>query len=186
MKGRIVIVCFVWLTILGIGVGTWKLFIIPAREFTQETAKKAAQEKAEQTKQAEQESYLNPSDEWAVKLQPKLKDEDWSKLIIVNTLQVPPVVFPRGVANVTEQSEITLTELIEKLKKWPQYYILIKGNASLQGDVESNKILATNRADAVLHYLINHGINLNRAKVVSVEPTRSTDVVIQLGIMAVN
>jgi len=115
---------------------------------------------------------------------PVLSDEEWKKLIPVGTLQVPTIVFARGTARITEQSEITLGELIEKLKSWPQYYLTIRGNASLQGDIEANKALAISRAKTVEQYLLDHGIGATRVKTMAMEPTGSTDVVFQLGYTA--
>lgn len=114
---------------------------------------------------------------------PVLSDEDWSKLTPVGTLQVPTIVFARGTSRISEQSEITLNELIEKLKSWPQYYVMVKGNASLRGDIEANKRLAEERAKAVEKYLLEHSISETRVKAVAVEPSGSTDVVFQLGYM---
>lgn len=112
---------------------------------------------------------------------PSLNDEEWSKLTPVGTLKVPKIVFARGTSKVTSQSEITLNELVEKLKTWPQYYLVIKGDASLRGDIEANKALALERAKSVERYLLNHGISSTRVKAVAVEPTGSTDVMFQLG-----
>jgi outer membrane protein OmpA-like peptidoglycan-associated protein len=112
---------------------------------------------------------------------PSLSDEEWKKLIPVGTLQVPKIVFARGTARITEQSEITLNELIEKLQSWPNYYVKIIGNASLNGDLTANRNLAKSRAISVENYLKEHGINDARLKSLSVEPTGNTDVVFQLG-----
>jgi flagellar motor protein MotB len=114
---------------------------------------------------------------------PVLKDEEWAKLTPVGTLQVPTIVFARGTSGITEQSELTLNELIEKLKSWPQYYVSIHGNASLRGNLEANKLLAAERAKAVETYLLENGISKTRVKAVAVEPSGSTDVVFQLGYM---
>ncbi len=114
---------------------------------------------------------------------PSLTDEEWKKLTPVGTLQVPTIVFARGTSRVSSQSEVTLNELIEKLHSWPQYYIIVRGNASLRGDIDANKALAADRAKAVEDYLLGHGISDTRVKAVGAEPTGSTDVVFQLGYM---
>jgi outer membrane protein OmpA-like peptidoglycan-associated protein len=115
---------------------------------------------------------------------PVLADADWEKLIPVGTLEVPTLVFARSRATLTEQSEVALNELIEKLKSWPQYYCIVRGNASLQGDLAANKALASARAKTVEQYLLSHGIGKTRVKAVAVEPSGSTSVVFQLGYTA--
>lgn len=112
---------------------------------------------------------------------PELTEEEWNKLIPVGTLEVPQLVFARGTDRITEQTQITLDELISKLKTWQQYYLIIRGNASLQGDLEANKALATARAKAVEKYLFENGIGKTRVKAVGVEPSGQTSVVFQLG-----
>lgn len=112
---------------------------------------------------------------------PALTEEEWTKLIPVGTLDVPPLVFARGTDRITEQSQITLNDLIAKLNSWPQYYILVRGNASLQGDLDANKALANSRAVAVENYLLENGISKIRVKTVAVEPSGTSSVVFQLG-----
>jgi peptidoglycan-associated lipoprotein len=94
----------------------------------------------------------------------------------VGTLSVPPLVFGRGTAKLTEQSQLTLDELIEQLKSWPQYYLLIRGNASTRGNVDANKKLALERAVAALEYLKTRGVDANRMRAVAGDLTGETSV----------
>jgi len=112
---------------------------------------------------------------------PVLSDSEWDKLVPVGTLQVPPLVFARGTAMMSEQSIATLNDLIAKLASWPSYYLMIRGNASTVGDLEANKILSQARAKIVEQYLLEHGVSKTRVKSVGVEPSGSTSVVFQLG-----
>lgn len=112
---------------------------------------------------------------------PVLTEASWKTLVPVGTLDVPTIVFPRGTSDLTESSKQVLDELITKLKSWQQYYVVIRGNASLQGDIEANKALAFSRAKSVENYLLTNGIGKSRVKAVGVEPTGSTNVVFQLG-----
>jgi len=112
---------------------------------------------------------------------PVLSEDQWKTLIPVGTLEVPTIVFARGRDAITDQSEATLVELVEKLKSWPQYYVIVRGNASTIGDLEANKKLAESRAKSVEKYLLEHGIGKTRVRAVAVEPTGSTSVVFQLG-----
>lgn len=112
---------------------------------------------------------------------PILTENQWNTLIPVGTLDVPPIVFGRGSAFITEQSKVTLDELIQKLKSWRSYYIMIRGDASLRGDVAANKALALERAKAVEAYLLENAVGKTRVKAVATEPTGATAVIFQLG-----
>lgn len=110
-----------------------------------------------------------------------LSEAEWNRLMPVGTLEVPPLVFNRGTSRLTPQSVLVLDGLIKTLNTFPQYYLLIEGNASMQGDLAANKALAATRAKAAQDYLLSHGINKNRAKAVSGEPTGTTSVRFILG-----
>jgi outer membrane protein OmpA-like peptidoglycan-associated protein len=112
---------------------------------------------------------------------PALTDQQWDSLVEVGTIQVPTLVFPRGTAVVTERSERILDELVQQLNNWPQYYVIIRGNASLRGDLEANKQLARRRAVATEQYLISHGVSQRRIRAVGAEPSGTTSVSFLLG-----
>jgi ABC-type taurine transport system substrate-binding protein len=113
---------------------------------------------------------------------PILSDKQWDSLITVGTLDVPQIVFARGTSNITEQSKITLDELIQKLKSWRSYYVVVRGDASLIGDIEANKSLALERSKSVQQYLLDNGVDKSRVRAVAVEqPTGSTSVIFQMG-----
>ncbi len=112
---------------------------------------------------------------------PALSSEEWEQLVKVGTLEVPQLVFARGSARLTSHSQGVLDDLAEKLNTWPQYYVLIRGNASTQGDLQSNRQLASNRAKEAEEYLIGRGIDQNRVRAVATEPSGSTSVSFLLG-----
>lgn len=95
-----------------------------------------------------------------------LTPEQWAKLEPVGTLSVPPLVFFRGQAALTEASHATLDELIEKLNSWPQYYVLVRGNVSSRGDLEINRRIAEQRVEHVLQYLHSKDIPQERVRAV--------------------
>src|SRR6185436_17978986 len=70
---------------------------------------------------------------------PALTEGQWKNLQPVGKLEIKQLVFARGTDILTEESKQTLDELAETLKTFPQYYVIIKGNASNQGDAEANK-----------------------------------------------
>lgn len=107
---------------------------------------------------------------------PALTEGQWKSLQPVGKLEIKQLVFARGTDILTEESKQTLDELTETLKTFPQYYVIIKGNASNQGDAEANKALAASRAKAAEKYLAEKGIHKNRIRAVGVEPSGSTSV----------
>jgi flagellar motor protein MotB len=110
-----------------------------------------------------------------------LTDQQWSELVTVGTLSVPELVFTRGSASLTERSRSILDELATKLQAWPQYYLMIRGNASNVGDIEANKALAAKRAQGALEYLQSFGIPKERMKTVPGEITGETRVTFGVG-----
>ena len=112
---------------------------------------------------------------------PALDDSQWDRLVPVGTMEVPPLVFARGTATLTQKSQQVLGELVEKLRTWPQYYVLIRGNASLSGDPEANRELAQARAKAAEEYLVQSGIDKNRVRAVGGVPSGETNVSFVLG-----
>lgn len=112
---------------------------------------------------------------------PQLTDQQWQTLEPVGELSVPTLIFPRGTDVLTERSQNILDELIEKLKTWPQYYVIVRGNASLRGDLEANKRLAERRAQAAERYMTSHGVAPQRIRAVGAEPSGTTSVSFLLG-----
>lgn len=111
----------------------------------------------------------------------KLSEQEWSALRPVGTLHVPRLVFARGTSKLSDASEQTLTELMDKLKAFPQYYLIVRGNASSDGDLDANLKLATDRANAAVVWLTEHGVDRNRIKAESAKPNGSTTVAFILG-----
>jgi ABC-type nitrate/sulfonate/bicarbonate transport system substrate-binding protein len=112
---------------------------------------------------------------------PPLTENQWKGLQPVGKLEIKQLVFARGTDILTEESKQTLDELTETLKTFPQYYVIIKGNASTTGDLEANKALAATRATAAANYLMEKGVHKNRLKASAVEPSGSTSVDFILG-----
>ena len=112
---------------------------------------------------------------------PALTDGQWKNLQPVGKLEIKQLIFARGTDVLTEESKQTLDELTDTLKTFPQYYVIIKGNASTVGDVEANKVLATARAKSAGKYLAEKGIHANRIRAIGVDPSGSTSVDFILG-----
>jgi outer membrane protein OmpA-like peptidoglycan-associated protein len=111
----------------------------------------------------------------------ELTDKQWGELVSIGTLSVPELVFSRGSSNLTERSQLILKELAERLQAWPQYYLMIRGNASNVGDVEANKELAAKRALGALQYLESAGVPKQRMRTIPGDITGETRVTFGVG-----
>jgi flagellar motor protein MotB len=110
-----------------------------------------------------------------------LTDEQWAALTPVGTLHVPNLVFARGTTKLTSASEAALADLTLRLSTWPQYYLVVQGNASQGGDPEANKRLAQARAAAAVDRLVENGVDRNRLKAVASNPQGGSTVSFVLG-----
>lgn len=105
-----------------------------------------------------------------------LSDQQWERLVPVGTIRLDQLVFARGSARLSSRSEATLQELIEKLNSWPRYYLSIQGNAASRGNMEANRKLAAQRAQAALEYLLDHDIEPERLRAEAGDPSGQTKV----------
>lgn len=109
-----------------------------------------------------------------------LSDSQWESLAPVGTLKVAPIVFARGTPRLLERSRNALDELARTLET-SQYYVLIRGNATRQGnDLAANKQLAAQRAAAAADYLVRQGLERARIRAVGAEPSGDTSVTFML------
>ena len=72
------------------------------------------------------------------------------------------VQFETGSANLTPLSIYELNNVISVLRDNPELNIELSGHTDNTGDPESNLDLSQRRADAVLNYLVENGVNLAR------------------------
>jgi len=93
-----------------------------------------------------------------------LTAEQWNGLRPVGELKLEPIVFVRGSANISVQSERDLQELAKRLQSFPQFYLRVVGHARAEGDPEANRQLAQSRAEAAAQFLVAQGINGNRIR----------------------
>lgn len=110
-----------------------------------------------------------------------LTDVEWTKLKPVGTLSVPRLVFSRGTSRMSGLSNATLDGLVGTLETWPQYYLIVRGNTSTEGNVDANRQLALDRSKAAVEYLVSKGVNRNRINSDTSKPNGSTTVSFILG-----
>ena len=91
-----------------------------------------------------------------------LEEDQWQRLAQVGHLQVDPIVFARGRAQLIDSSEAVLLKLVDTLRSWPHYYLVVRGHARAEGDPEANRRLANERAQAVAEFLASQGIAEHR------------------------
>jgi len=96
------------------------------------------------------------------------------------------LVFARGTSTLTPRSEETLKELSDKLRTWPQYYLIVQGNSAKSDNPEvsaANKQLAKDRAESTVDWLVKNGVDRKRIRAESGKTNGSTTVVFVLGEM---
>lgn len=111
----------------------------------------------------------------------ELSIEEWNSLKPAGTLSVPEIVFARGTSVLREPGKNTLDVLVETLNSFPNYYVMVKGNASKNGNVEANKQLAQSRAEVVRNYLLEKGIHEHRIRAIAGDLGDSISVSFVLG-----
>lgn len=72
------------------------------------------------------------------------------------------VFFDLNKATLRPESSVELNKLVEFLVKNPEVRIEIAGHTDTRGDAKENLILSQNRAQSVVNYLIEKGINAQR------------------------
>jgi outer membrane protein OmpA-like peptidoglycan-associated protein len=102
-----------------------------------------------------------------------LNEVQWAALTAVGTLGADTIVFARGTATLTPSARRELDDLAQVLANWPQYYLSLTGSARDDGDMQANRQLAVDRAQAAADYLISRSVAQHRVHVAGTEPQRS-------------
>jgi outer membrane protein OmpA-like peptidoglycan-associated protein len=96
-----------------------------------------------------------------------LDEAAWGQLREVGTLKTVPLGFRSGTAELSPDSLAALDPVVEALKHYPKFRVLVKGHTGLSGDVEQNRKLSQERAQAVAaHLQTQYGIAASRLRVV--------------------
>ena len=105
---------------------------------------------------------------------PVLTDAQWDALAPVGELRMAPIMFGRGTADLTIQSQRELEGLVKRLQAFPQYYVVVTGNVRAEGDLEANRQLARARSESAAQALVRLGLHPNRIRSVAAEPSEQT------------
>jgi outer membrane protein OmpA-like peptidoglycan-associated protein len=109
----------------------------------------------------------------------KLSDRDWLRLKIIGSLKLRPISFRSGTARLDDNGNRQIKIVVDSIRHYPNFRILVKGHTGLRGDPAANKKLSRERAGAVKNKLVkSYGVDPNRIKVIgmaSAEPLERKD-----------
>jgi outer membrane protein OmpA-like peptidoglycan-associated protein len=72
------------------------------------------------------------------------------------------ILFASGSAAIRPESAPTLDAVLELLEDHQDVSLIIEGHTDSEGDEASNQTLSEQRAEAVRHYLAEHGVDAAR------------------------
>ena len=102
-----------------------------------------------------------------------LTDAQWEKLKPVGSLNIEPIMFQSGAADLDVSEKEKLDAMVNRLKFYPTFRVLVEGHTSFLGDAGANLALSQARADAVMRYLtITYSIDANRIRSVGYGGTK--------------
>jgi outer membrane protein OmpA-like peptidoglycan-associated protein/ABC-type nitrate/sulfonate/bicarbonate transport system substrate-binding protein len=98
-----------------------------------------------------------------------LSSEQWDKLKVVGSLKLRPITFSSGTADLDEMGEMQLDTIIESIKHYPNFRIIVKGHTDSRGDAKANLTLSQQRADSVKKYMTYYyNISENRIRAIGI------------------
>lgn len=77
-------------------------------------------------------------------------------------IDIPPVYYDSGKATVKSESIPVLNEVLNILKQFPEYYLIIDAHTDSVGSEENNLKLSKDRALEVNRYLVSQTVDANR------------------------
>ena len=80
----------------------------------------------------------------------------WDKLKVVGSLKLRPITFRSGTAELDTSGELQLDMIVDNVKHYPNFRIIIEGHTGKRGDPEANRMLSQNRADKVKEYMVDY------------------------------
>jgi outer membrane protein OmpA-like peptidoglycan-associated protein/ABC-type nitrate/sulfonate/bicarbonate transport system substrate-binding protein len=104
---------------------------------------------------------------------PVLSEAQWLHLKEVGTLKLRQINFSSGSDALSITDKERLDEIAESLSHYPAFYVEVRGHSGVRGDLEENRNLSQDRAEAVMRYLtLTHAIPENRIRAVGFGGTR--------------
>ncbi len=103
----------------------------------------------------------------------RLTSSQWARLKKIGTLKVEPIPFRRSTALLDNTGQTILDTAADKLRRYPNFRVLVEGHTGLRGDTQANLDLSVARAKAVAIYLINtFNLDPNRFRAVGYGSSR--------------
>jgi outer membrane protein OmpA-like peptidoglycan-associated protein len=97
---------------------------------------------------------------------PALEEAAWKRLREVGTLKSFNVSFQSGTAELGYDGKVELDQMMEILRHYPAFRVLVRGHTALSGDPEENLRLSRDRAEAVARYMhVTYNVDPNRVRV---------------------
>ncbi|MDD2871332.1 MAG: OmpA family protein [Candidatus Gracilibacteria bacterium] len=107
-----------------------------------------------------------------------LTNEQWNALQEVGVLKSKPIIFQSGDSSLDENSTEFLDEIMDELKRYPNFRIELTPGYYTSGDVNDEQKIAKSRANTVMQYLIaNFDISENRIRIVVPSPENVSKVI---------
>jgi outer membrane protein OmpA-like peptidoglycan-associated protein/ABC-type nitrate/sulfonate/bicarbonate transport system substrate-binding protein len=92
---------------------------------------------------------------------------EWANLKKIGTLKVDPIPFRRSTSLFDQTGREIIDAAANKLRRYPNFRIMIEGHTGLSGDQQANLDLSAARAKAVAAYLIDtYNLDINRLRAV--------------------
>lgn len=96
----------------------------------------------------------------------KLSRKQWKKLTTIGALKLRPISFRSGTSVLDYNGKEQVKHIVENIRHYPNFRILIKGHTGLRGDPAANVALSLKRARAVKNELqYSYNIDGNRIRV---------------------
>lgn len=95
----------------------------------------------------------------------ELSDDGWKALREVGTLKAPtrPITFQSGTETLSLEAKESIDRIVEMIKSYPNFRILIEGHTGTRGDTADNLQLSQDRAEAVARYFrVTYDVKQNR------------------------
>ncbi|MBI1957495.1 MAG: OmpA family protein, partial [Candidatus Niyogibacteria bacterium] len=96
-----------------------------------------------------------------------LSSDGWGKLRRVGAVKVEPIQFQSGKAMLELPEREKLDRMVETLRHYPKYRILVEGHTGTRGNADENLRLSQERAESVQRYLeVTYSVDANRMRAV--------------------
>ncbi len=90
----------------------------------------------------------------------RLDDDGWGRLSVIGSLKLRPISFRSGTEELDDNGREEVRQLVESVRHYPNFRIMVKGHTGLRGDPAANRALSVKRAGAVRDELV-HGFRID-------------------------